>query len=44
MTTVFADTSFFVCLVGQRDALHERATAFFRNYTGADCHSLLKSP
>ena len=34
MTTVFADTAFFVGLVNHRDALHDLATAFFRDYTG----------
>ena len=34
MKRVFADTSFFVAVIGPRDAHHDRALEFMRNYDG----------
>ena len=34
MTTVFADTAFYVALVNRRDALHAQATAFLLQHSG----------
>lgn len=34
MTTVFADTSFYVALTSERDSLHPRATEFLAGHRG----------
>jgi predicted nucleic acid-binding protein len=34
MKRVFADTSFFVAAIGRRDAYHDRAVEFIRQYDG----------
>ena len=34
MTTVFADTFYFVALTNPRDAAHERAVAWTRTFAG----------
>ena len=34
MTTVFADTSFYVALTSERDSLHPRAAEFLTEYPG----------